>query len=311
MPDPVTLVYDTDVAADDVIALSFLVSAPNVDLVGITVSGTGEAHCAGGVDVVLRLLERLDARDIPVACGRETPLDGAHAFPDAWRTAVDTGSGLKLPTTTRSPSTSTAAELFVVLAKEHPGLHVLATGPLTNLADALNADPNLAGRLGPVTVMGGALHVPGNIFGPGAPEGNALAEWNVYVDPTAAQKVLDSLVDPTFVTLDATSQAPVTYDLIGRALAQTDGPGAVILADLFRANAWMTSGYYLWDPLAAVVAAGYDIAPISQVRIGFTTDEGSASGAMRLLTGAPNVQVLGDVDTQTVEDALLGVLNGG
>ena len=83
------LLIDTDVAGDDLVALAFLLSSPSVELVGITVSGTGEAHCAGGVDVVLRLLERLDAPDIPVACGRETPLAGSHAFPDDWRERVD------------------------------------------------------------------------------------------------------------------------------------------------------------------------------------------------------------------------------
>ena len=45
---------------------------------------------------MLRLLERLDAPDIPVACGRETPLAGSHTFPNAWREAVDQGSGLEL-----------------------------------------------------------------------------------------------------------------------------------------------------------------------------------------------------------------------
>ena len=97
VPSRRPLLFDTDVAGDDLVALSFLLSSPSVELVAITVSGTGEAHCAGGVDVVLRLLERLDASDIPVACGRETPLVGDHTFPDTWRAGVDGGSGLDLP----------------------------------------------------------------------------------------------------------------------------------------------------------------------------------------------------------------------
>ena len=97
LPEPSarTLLVDTDVAPDDLVALAFLVSSPNVTIAAITVSGTGEAHCAGGVDVVLRLLERLDSPEIPVGCGRETPLAGTHAFPDAWRQGADAGSGLR------------------------------------------------------------------------------------------------------------------------------------------------------------------------------------------------------------------------
>jgi hypothetical protein len=81
-PVPRTMLVDTDVAADDLVALAFLIVSPQVNLAGITVSGTGEAHCAGGVDVVLRLLDTLDPPDIPVACGLETPLAGSHAFPE-------------------------------------------------------------------------------------------------------------------------------------------------------------------------------------------------------------------------------------
>jgi hypothetical protein len=67
------LLIDTDVAPDDLVAIAFLLASPTVDIEAITVSGTGEAHCGAGVDVVLRLLERLDAPPFDVACGRETP----------------------------------------------------------------------------------------------------------------------------------------------------------------------------------------------------------------------------------------------
>jgi hypothetical protein len=82
---PVSLLIDTDVAPDDLVAIAFLLASHEVDIKAITVSGTGEAHCREGVDVVLRLLERLDAPTIAVACGRETAMAGDHAFPDAWR----------------------------------------------------------------------------------------------------------------------------------------------------------------------------------------------------------------------------------
>jgi hypothetical protein len=132
-PPARTLVVDTDVAPDDLAALSFLVSSPNVTIAAITVSGTGEAHCAGGVDVVLRLLDRLDAPAIPVACGRETPLAGTHAFPDAWRQGADSGSGLAMLPTSRTPSTDDAVSLISSSASTFPELTVLTLGPLPTL----------------------------------------------------------------------------------------------------------------------------------------------------------------------------------
>jgi inosine-uridine nucleoside N-ribohydrolase len=312
MPAPITLLYDTDVAGDDLVALAFLLAAPNVTLAGITASGTGEARCAGGVDVVLRLLDRLHAPDIPVACGRMTPLQGNHAFPDAWRDRADAGSGLDLTATTRRASTMSAVELIIAASKAHADLHVLTSGPLTNLADALLADPGLADRLGAITVMGGAIHVPGNLAGPGAPDGNAVAEWNIYVDPHAANVVLASDVRPAFASLDGTNQVPISWDFAQRAIKTAERPPARILRDLLVANPWMEQGSsFLWDSTAAMVAAGYPIGSVTPTAITILEDEGPASGATRPANGPPNIEYLSHVDPTAAQDTLLGVLGGG
>lgn len=309
---PMTLLIDTDVAGDDLVALAFLVSAPHVTIAAITVSGTGEAHCDGGVDVVLRLLERLDAPEIPVACGRETPLEGNHEFPAAWREHVDGGAGLVLPTTSRKPSTSTAVELISALSKQHEKLPVLTLGPVTNLAEALLADPTLASRLGPVTVMGGALHVPGNLVCCGAPEGNAVAEWNIYVDPHAAQVLVESGIAPRFVSLDGTNQVPVTTAFGARVMDARGGPALGVVQELFRANPFMIDGsFYLWDPLAAQMAAGYPIGSFTPAAIVVEEAEGPESGFTRPTTGEPNIDYLSTVDAGAAEETLLGVLAGG
>jgi pyrimidine-specific ribonucleoside hydrolase len=312
VPPVRALLFDTDVAGDDLVALAFLVASPNVDLVGITVSGTGEAHCAGGVDVVLRLLERLDAPDIPVACGRETPLQGTHTFPDAWREHVDGGSGLDLPSTDRTPSSSTAVELITRLSIEHAGLHVLATGPQTNLAEALLTDPDLAERLGPVFVMGGALHVPGNLVCCGAPEDNDVAEWNIYVDPHAANVVVGSGVMPSFVSLDGTNQVPLSKPFGQLVIDSAESAAARLVAELFTANPFMVDGtFYLWDPLAAQLAAGYPIGSFEPACIEVEEAEGPESGFTRPGCDTPNIQYLATVDRVAAEDTLLSVLNGG
>lgn len=308
-PSRRTLLVDTDVAGDDLIALAFLVSARHVTIAGITVSGTGEAHCSGGVDIVLRLLDRLRAADIPVACGRETPLAGDHAFPETWRDRADAGSGLTLPPTTRRPSTLSAVELISDLAKQHVRLHVLTLGPVTNLAEALQADPGLAARLGPVTIMGGALHVPGNLVCCGAPAGNDVAEWNVYVDPQAAQVLIDSGLEPAFVSLDGTNQVPVTDWFAGRAMDRPPSPARTVLADLFTANPFMADGsYYLWDALAAELAAGYEVGAFTPARVVVETTEGPESGFTRPIDGKPNIRYLATADAAAAESTLLAVL---
>ena len=310
-PPARTLVVDTDVAPDDLVALSFLVSSPNVTIAAITVSGTGEAHCAGGVDVVLRLLDRLDAPQIPVACGREAPLAGSRAFPAAWRAAADSGSGLGMPATSRKPAGDDAVTLLRAAASAHPGIAILTLGPLTNLADALQAEPALGGKVAAVFVMGGAVHVPGNLVGPDAPAGNSVAEWNIYVDPTAARAVVEAGVNPRLVSLDGTNQVPVTRAFAARIQSAATGKGAKVLADLFAANPFMAGGaYYLWDPLAAELAAGYPVGTFAGVAIDVEQSEGPESGFTRPTTGTSNAGYLSVVDPSTAEDTLLAVLNG-
>ena len=76
----VPVVIDTDAAIDDLVALTFLLASDDVDVRAITVSGTGEVRCPAGVGVVQELLAHTGDAGVPVACGRATPLDGAHEF---------------------------------------------------------------------------------------------------------------------------------------------------------------------------------------------------------------------------------------
>jgi inosine-uridine nucleoside N-ribohydrolase len=225
------LLIDTDVAPDDLVAIAFLIASPRVAIEAITVSGTGEAHCTEGMDVVLRLLERLHAPLIDVACGRETPIAGDHSFPDAWRAGVDDGSGLALPSTSRQPYAGDAVQLIVQTADRVDGLRVLTLGPMTNLADALISRPTLAPRLESVYAMGGALFVPGNVKFGGPPD-NVVAEWNVYVDPTAVQTVIDAGPAVRLISLDGTNQVPVTEAFAKRVQSEATSPGALVLAEL-------------------------------------------------------------------------------
>jgi purine nucleosidase len=91
----------------------------------------------------------------------------------------------------------TAENLLIDLARRHSGeLHVLATGPCTNLARALRAEPRLTSMVASVTVMGGAVRVPGNI--------TPRAEANIHNDPAAAAEVFAASWPVTLVPLDVT-----------------------------------------------------------------------------------------------------------
>ncbi len=109
---PRAVVVDTDMAGDDWMAILYLLQRQDVSVKAITVTGAGEAHCAPGVRNALGLIALAGETGIPVACGRETPLEGNHAFPAAWREGVDSLFGLSLPEGVNPAITLSAAELL-------------------------------------------------------------------------------------------------------------------------------------------------------------------------------------------------------
>ncbi|MFA6575325.1 MAG: nucleoside hydrolase, partial [Nocardioides sp.] len=89
--DGVPVVVDTDLALDDLVALAFLLSSTEADVRAVTVSGTGEVRCPQGLTVIRGLLALTGDDEVPVACGRSSPLAGDHAFPSEWRDLADSG----------------------------------------------------------------------------------------------------------------------------------------------------------------------------------------------------------------------------
>jgi purine nucleosidase len=157
--------------------------------------------------------------------------------------------------------------------------------------------------------MGGALFVPGNV-GFGGPPDNEVAEWNIYVDPTAALAVIDSGLAVRLVSLDGTNQVPVTEAFATRVHEEATGLGALVLAELFAERPYMTDGtYFLWDPLAAAMAAGYPLGSFSVARVDVEEAEGPEIGFTRPVEGTPNVEYLSTADRGAAEDTLLKTLN--
>jgi inosine-uridine nucleoside N-ribohydrolase len=303
----VPVVIDTDVAMDDLVALTFLLASDDVDVKAITVSGTGEVRCPTGVGVVRGLLERTGHEGVPVACGRSTPLDGAHQFPTAWRDAADSGWGVLSPPSTNEPNTASAVELLVDTIE--PGVTLLTLGPLTNIADAFRADADLVTRVASIVIMGGALDVPGNVTDPELDA--AHSEWNVYVDPTAAAEVFEAGAPLVLVPLDATDQVPITPMFLERLALNNHTPTASLVADLYRANPVVgTDGGYFWDPLAAGALLDQSLLTTERADIAVVTDDGPDIGRTIRTADGHSIDVATSADAGAFEELLLRTLDG-
>lgn len=147
--DAQPLIIDSDMAPDDWMAILYLLQQSEVEVKAITVAGTGEAHCAPGVQNARNLAALAGRGAIPVACGRETPLLGITPSPGL-EEAVDGLLGLSLPANPASAYEGSAVELLTRVVEESPEMvQLLTLGPLTNVAEAIEARPELVRNLSP------------------------------------------------------------------------------------------------------------------------------------------------------------------
>jgi len=306
------VVIDTDMAADDWMAILFLLQRSDVQVKAITVTGAGEAHCEPGVRNALGLVALAGNDPIPVACGRETPLAGNQEFPQAWREGVDQLLGLQLPEGSNPDTTGNAVDLLVSTAETSPEKVVLLTlGPLTNVAEAIQQEPAFLENIQQIYIMGGALQVPGNVFYSGVGIDNKDAEWNVFVDPLAAKIVIESGAPVTLVPLDATNQVPADLSFYRQLQSNRKTPEAEFIYQVLsnKLDMILPGVYYFWDPLVAAVAVDESIGYIKDGLVRVIAEPGVHSGATRLVKDGVPVRYAKSADNERFVFEFLRALN--
>ena len=308
------VIIDTDMAADDWMAILYLLNRPDVSVAAITVTGTGEAHCEPGIKNALSLAALAGQPDIPVSCGRTTPLQGDHAFPPDWRTRVDALAGLTLQSNPASVTPQSAVDLLTAQIRSMPGkVTIIALGPLTNLAEALQSASEIKENIEMVYIMGGAVDVPGNVGFSHAGIDNSVADWNIYVDPRAAAIVLQSGAPVTLIPLDATDHVPVTTDFVERLKDDRQTPETMFIYDVLSktqySNFVQIGGYYFWDPSAAAILTDNSLSDFETWAISVIEEEGDQSGWTQASESGTPVRMAVDVDTERFEQLFLDTLN--
>ena len=217
------VIIDTDPGIDDAMALLFIEASPALDLVAVT-TVFGNADIETTTRNALYLKDRFGLK-APVFKGASKPLTrprnpsptfvhGENGLGDVELTGLVPGE----------PEAKPAYQAIIDLARETPGeITLVAVGPLTNLALALKADPEVATLLKAVVIMGGAFAVagkPGNV--------TPVAEANIWNDPEAADLVFTAPWFVTAVSLDVTTQVVMTPAYMD-ALEAKAGPAGAFL----------------------------------------------------------------------------------
>jgi inosine-uridine nucleoside N-ribohydrolase len=261
-----SIILDCDPGHDDAIALLLALGSPELQLLGVTtVSGnqTLEKTTANAI----RVLDHVNRTDVPVAAGAPRPLvrERRTAAEVHGETGLD---GPNLPGPSREPERAHAIDWIAgALRSSEEPVTLVPTGPLTNVALFLARYPELEPRIERIVLMGGAIG-----------EGNTTpaAEFNIWVDPEAAQRVFQSGIDLTMVGLDVTHQALMTPAHVERLSAA--GRAGKLVADLYGFYARFHERHYGWDgaPVHDAVAVAHVIDPtlLSTRHCGVQVDTG-------------------------------------
>ena len=251
------IVIDTDPGVDDALAIVLALRSPELR-VELMTTVAGNAGIRAVTDNARRLLALLDPEEPPrLVRGAARPVRGRlntalDVHGDDGLAGLsrlrDRGGRLLFPASGGPvPSGEGAAHAIVAKAREHgEKLTIVALGPLTNLARALQADAGSMRRVGRLIVMGGAIETPGNV--------TAAAEFNFHVDPVAADRVLTSGIRITLVALDVTQRVRLPWSLVRDTLRGNRSPLARALRHFTRPLASRDLGMPLHDPLAMALA---------------------------------------------------------
>jgi purine nucleosidase/pyrimidine-specific ribonucleoside hydrolase len=255
------VIIDTDPGIDDALAILIALNSPELQISAITtVSGNVP------VEIATRNLFRIlsltpSSNRFPVAKGASKPLQKKPVYSTAFHgndglggidRLRDNNGNPRYPVSSMALSSRNAAdEMLYQLAAAPQPVSIIALGPLTNIAAAIEKDKNIMATAKRIVLMGGAIGVPGNI--------TPAAEYNIYVDPHAARIVFNAGIPLTMVGLDVTNQVRLTADDITAGSAATNTTVSRFLIDCTRdalagtAERYGEAYFTLHDPLAVGV----------------------------------------------------------
>jgi len=293
------VMIDCDVGVDDALALILAFHSPELDVKAVT-GVNGNVPLKQVFENIQKVLSLIQPKNKPlIAKGADQPLKGKTIYAHSVH-GKDGLGGAKIDRREGEEGwqlfPGRADELITKMARQYPDqMTLIATGPLTNLALALQRDPEGMGKLEAVAIMGGAVRTRGNI--------TPYAEFNIFSDPLAAQIVLKSGLPITLVPLDVTHQVSLTPQWMEERVKPITNS---ISKFIIEATGYDSTTHqfrnmeriHLHDPLAVGVVIDPTLVGKERLSIDVGTQEGEHFGKIVEGLGKSNIDVCLTVDVK-------------
>ena len=214
------IILDVDSAGDDILAILFALGSDFIQLEGVTAVTGAAGPIEQVTNVVLNTATLAGRDDLPVAAGAWRPIVGNSKedmeAPVHFEKQLKDRFGERLkkfnppaPTPVRKAMDKHAVDFIIETVRANPGeISIVATGPQTNVAMALDMAPDIASLVKQIVVLGGCFTTPGNI--------TPVSEYNIWADPEAARVVLRSGAPVVLVPLDICEDNRVAPSMLTR-----------------------------------------------------------------------------------------------
>src|SRR4051794_7466408 len=298
------IILNVDPGIDDAVALCMALGDPSLEVVAITATG-GTVSPEQSTSNVQAIVEQLDPSRWPrlgtAATDQMLRADGRHLF------GADGMCGAHFAVAKRHHQHSSVKVICDEVRSSPGDVTIVATGPLTNIAAALQQQPDLAMMINHLIMIGGTIGGPGNV--------TAAAEFNIYCDAEAARKVFHSPVTKTLIPIDLTGRVLMSFDLLEKIPNGDSRCGELlrrILPGAFRAYRQQlgVEGIHLHDAVAIVAALEPDLFTTEPMYGDVETDGTLTYGATvfdrrQRPESRPNMDVAVDMDTAAVTERIL------
>ncbi|MCZ2259616.1 nucleoside hydrolase [Sporosarcina sp. G11-34] len=296
--------FNHDGGVDDLISLFLLLKMDNIELTGVSVI-PADCYLEPAVFASRKIIDRFGNGGLDVA---ESTSRGKNPFPKDWRMHAFLVDAL--------PILNESGEIITPVAEKPAHLHMidairsreekttlLFTGPLSDLARALDIAPDIEEKIEKLIWMGGTFREAGNVH---EPEHDGTAEWNVFWDPEAAGRVWETNIEIDLVALESTNQVPLTIDVRERWAKERQYIGVDFLGQCYAmvpplVHFTTNSTYFLWDVLTTATIGKSDLVKVETVNSIVITDGPSQGRTVETPDGRP-VNLVYDVDRDAFFD---------